>query len=201
VRSLRTRLLVLVGLAAVIRVAAYDVGPLQRADVRAMDATHLYYYGTAHRVAEALVSPFDPLPYALILLVVVGVAAWRGRLWDGLVASWLILAAAATTQILKPLLAAPRPQASGVLLPDNAWPSGHSTAAAALGIALVLLAPPGRRVAVAIVATAGALVVGIALVALGRHYPSDVLGGYCVAGAWGVAAWAAVTRRRALPAA
>jgi membrane-associated phospholipid phosphatase len=200
VRSLQSRLLVLIGLAALIRVAAYEVGPLQRADVRAMDATHLYYYGTAHRVAEALVTPFDPLPYALILLVVVGAAVWRGRLRDGLVAGWLMLAAAATTQILKPLVAASRPQASGVLLPDNAWPSGHSTAAAALGIALVLLAPPGRRVAVAVVATAGALVVGVALVALGRHYPSDVLGGYCIAGAWGAAAWA-VTRRRAVPAA
>src|SRR3978361_1634825 len=110
VRSLRIQLVVLIGLAAAIGVAPYDVGPLQRADVRLMDATHLDYAGRAHRAAEALLQFFDPLPYALILLVVGGPAAARPRLGGGLIGGWLMLGAAATTRLLKPLLAESRPE-------------------------------------------------------------------------------------------
>jgi membrane-associated phospholipid phosphatase len=184
VRSPRIQLVVLIGLTAAIRFAAYEVGPVQRADVRALDDLHLAWQSFAWRVASVLVDLFDPVPYALLFLAVVGGALWKRHTRDAVLAGCLMLVAPATTQVLKHLLAAPRPQALVAYLPDDAWPSGHTTAATALGLALVLLAPRSRRRAVATGVAIAVAVVGLALVALGHHYPSDVLGGYCVAAIW-----------------
>ena len=193
-RALRIQLLAVAALAAVVRFAAYEIGPVQRADVRLMEVSHLDW-GTAYRLAEAIVSPFDPLPYVLLVAAVVGTAAAAGRRAAAIAAALLMIGAAVTTQLLKVLLSEPRPQAVDTHLPPDAWPSGHTTAAAALAIAIVLVTPPGRRRPVAIAAAACVVAVGIALVALGRHYPSDILGGLCVAAAWGAIAWRAASRR------
>ena len=197
-RSLRLQLLACAALAALVRIAAYDIGPLKRADVRLFEAARLDW-GGAYRLAQAVISPFDPLPYALVVAAVVAAAVLGGRREQGIAAAVLMLGAAATTQVLKPLLAEQRPQAFDTWLPPNAWPSGHTTAAAALAFALVLITPPGRRLTVAVVAGGLTVVVGAALIALGSHYPSDVLGGLCVAAGWAAAAWH-VASRRARPA-
>lgn len=64
------------------------------------------------------------------------------------------------------------------------YPSGHETLAAALGTALVFAAwrLGGRRAALfaAVVAIPYAALVGTALVRLGWHYPTDVIGGVAV---------------------
>src|SRR4051794_5350711 len=104
-RALPIRLLVLIGLAAAVRVAAYH-GPLQRLDVRAIDALHLTYGSLPHRLATVLVQPFDPGWYALIFVAVVGAALWKGRIRDAVAAAGLMLGAAATTQVLKHVVAA-----------------------------------------------------------------------------------------------
>ena len=59
----------------------------------------------------------------------------------------------------------------------NSWPSGHSTAAMTLALCAILVAPPVLRTAAAILGGAFAVGVGYALLVLGWHYPSDVLGG------------------------
>jgi membrane-associated phospholipid phosphatase len=194
VRSLRIQLLACIALGAVIRIAAYDVGPVQRADLRLLEVGPLPP-GTLHRLADAIVSPVDPAPYVLLVAAVIGAALLARRRELAIAAAALMVGAAATTQVLKSLLAADRPQTYTAFLPPNAWPSGHTTAAAALALAIVLLSPPGRRRAVAIAAAVGVAVVGVALVALGRHFPSDVLGGLCVAGAWGAVAWRVASQR------
>ncbi|MGW2815701.1 phosphatase PAP2 family protein [Streptomyces sp. NPDC001415] len=72
---------------------------------------------------------------------------------------------------------------------DNlSYPSGHTAFATALALVLALLAT-GRlglgRTAGALLVLAAALVAGAAMgwaqVALGAHYPTDVLGGWCTA--------------------
>ncbi|GGW43920.1 membrane protein [Streptomyces lucensis JCM 4490] len=68
------------------------------------------------------------------------------------------------------------------------YPSGHTAFATALALVVALPAPgrpgPGRRAGTP-VALAAALVSGAAMgwaqVALGAHYPTDVLGGWCTA--------------------
>jgi membrane-associated phospholipid phosphatase len=198
-RSLPVQLGACVALGALIRVAAYDIGPVQRADVKLLE--HITRPADRiHHVSEVLVTPFDAGAYLVIVAIVLIAAVLGGRRREGLIAVGAMAGAAITTQVLKNLLAEPRPEAASLLLPPNAWPSGHATAAAALAIGVVLITPPARREPVAIIAAVCVAVIGVALLILGRHYPSDVAGGICVAGAWGVIAFH-LTSRRAQPAA
>ena len=66
----------------------------------------------------------------------------------------------------------------------TSWPSGHSTAAMTLALCAVLVAPPALRAATALLGGAFAVGVGYAVLVLGWHFPSDVLGGFLVAGLW-----------------
>ena len=53
-----------------------------------------------------------------------------------------------------------------------------------LALCAVLVAPPALRAATAVLGGAFAVGVGYAVLVLGWHYPSDVLGGFLVAGLW-----------------
>jgi membrane-associated phospholipid phosphatase len=107
----------------------------------------------------------------------------------------VLVGAPITTELLKrelkPRLNVPSPMERG-------FPSGHSTIALAIGLALVLVVPPALRVAAATAGVAYAVAVGSALVVSGSHFPSDVAGGFCVATAW--AAVAALVAGRPLEA-
>jgi membrane-associated phospholipid phosphatase len=197
VRSLPIQLAVCIGLAVLVRVAAFDIGPVQRADVSVL--AHLSYPPEwLWRICLVVTAPFYPVPYLVIAATVVA-AAWRkGRRFAGLLGFAAMAGANITTQLLKVVLAEHRPVPPRVRLPSDAWPSGHTTAAAALAVAILLITPPGHRRRVALVCAAGVLAVGVALVVRGAHYPSDVAGGLCVAGAWGAIAFA--VSRRARPA-
>jgi len=67
------------------------------------------------------------------------------------------------------------------------FPSGHATAAMSLAIAAILIAPPRHRRLAGALAAAYAAAIGVGLVAVDSHTPSDILGGYLLAAAWGVA--------------
>jgi hypothetical protein len=86
--------------------------------------------------------------------------------------------------LLKPLLAGPRDPVQGVVLGTASWPSGHATAAMSLALCSVIAAPPRRRPAVAAAMAAFAVAVSYSFLELAWHYPSDVLGGFLVAGTW-----------------
>jgi membrane-associated phospholipid phosphatase len=129
----------------------------------------------------------NPLPYALIGLSCIGVALWRRRPHRAVAVGVLLVATGATTQTLKHLMAQPR--VADWLGPwgqiENAsWPSGHSTAAMTLALCAVLVSPPAVRAVTALVGGAFAIGVGYATLALTWHYPSDVVGGFFVAGLW-----------------
>jgi undecaprenyl-diphosphatase len=82
-------------------------------------------------------------------------------------------------------LHSPRPAGGFVQVYSNSFPSGHaSNAAAAALVAVLLLWPvlrPTGRAALALLATAFALFVGLTRVALLAHWPTDVLGGWLLA--------------------
>ena len=138
----------------------------------------------------------DMLPYALGGLVCVVVALARGRGWRALAVAALFVATGVTTQVLKHLLAEPRLQdwLKWRQIDATSWPSGHSTAMMTLALCAVLVAPPVLRTAAVVLGGALAVGVGYALLVLGWHYPSDVLGGYLVAGLWTSLAVAALHR-------
>jgi membrane-associated phospholipid phosphatase len=129
----------------------------------------------------------DPVPYALLGSVCIAVALWRRRPSRAVAVAVLLLGTGATTQVLKHALGVPR--VSQWLGPwgqidDHSWPSGHSTAAMTLALCAVLVAPAAQRALVALFGGALAILVGYATLVLSWHYPSDVVGGYLVAGLW-----------------
>jgi membrane-associated phospholipid phosphatase len=129
----------------------------------------------------------DPVPYACIGLICIGVALRRQRPWRAGAVAFLLLATGATTQVLKHLLAEPRFAdwlGRWGQIEDASWPSGHSTAAMTLALCAVMVSPPAVRALTALVGGALAIGVGYATLALAWHYPSDVVGGFFVAGLW-----------------
>ncbi len=128
----------------------------------------------------------DPLPYAIIGLTLVGVAAHRRRPHVAVAILVLLVLNGVTTQALKQLLAQPR--ASDWLgegqIAAAAWPSGHATASMTLGLCAVLASSPAARPTVAAIGALFAISVSYSILALGWHFPSDVIGGFFVASMW-----------------
>lgn len=188
---------------ATIYLAAFHVDPLQSADAHVLAALTRIEDTPLDRLTELILDLMHPLVYALACA---GLLVWgwrrRGR-GSALVAAALLIGANLTAQLLKPALAEPRlHEVLERQIDAVSWPSGHATAAAALGLAVLLLAPRAAPVALAF-----ALAVGISVMVHGWHFPSDVLGGYAVAGTWAAAAVrlrrpaaTAAPRRRSRPA-
>ena len=120
---------------------------------------------------------------ALLGAAIMAVALLRGRPRLALGAGAAVLGANLTTQYLKAALDRPGPDGP---VPGS-FPSGHVTVAMSLALALVLVAPPALRVAAALVGGAYAVGVGVAVIALDWHRPSDVVGAYLVTVAWAAA--------------
>ena len=69
--------------------------------------------------------------------------------------------------------------------PDPSFPSDHATGAYAIAVAILLRHPKGGVLALTL-----ATLVAVARVALGTHYPSDVLGGAALGTLAALALWA-----------
>jgi membrane-associated phospholipid phosphatase len=129
----------------------------------------------------------DPVPYAILGCLCIGVGLVRRRYWRAGAVAVLLLGTGATTHLAKHALSTPR--VSQWLGPwgqvgNATFPSGHATAAMTLALCAVLVSPPAHRATVALFGGAFAIAVGYATLALTWHYPSDVVAGYLVAGLW-----------------
>jgi membrane-associated phospholipid phosphatase len=135
-------------------------------------------------VANFLLKLLEPLLLTIwgVALVLFAIARDRPRV--ALAVAVVLGFAPLTADRLKPLLAHPHARAGGIHLGPASWPSGHSTAALALALCAVLVAPPRLRPLVAVLGAAFAVAVGCALLILAWHMPSDVLGGYLLAALW-----------------
>ncbi|RKW71395.1 phosphatase PAP2 family protein [Galactobacter caseinivorans] len=81
----------------------------------------------------------------------------------------------------------------------NSFPSGHSTAAAAAVLALLLAAPRAARPWIAMLGSVLAGVAGAGTLVMGWHRPSDIVGAFLVVALCGVAAgWGVALRERSL---
>jgi len=136
----------------------------------------------------------DPAPYALIglSLAVLALARRRPRVALAIVA--LLFLTGATTESLKHVLAHPR---FSEWLGDGqiaaaSWPSGHATASMTLALCAVLAAPPRLRPPVAGIGALFAVGVSYAVLSLGWHFPTDVIGGFLVAAMWTLLALSAL---------
>jgi membrane-associated phospholipid phosphatase len=157
----------------------------------------LHSHRGVHRLASWVAHLCNPNPYVFLAAVPVLVAIVRRRPRAVLAIGAILLGANLTTQLLKPLLAQPR--ATFVIhdlvsINPASWPSGHATAAMALALCCVIAVPPRLRPAVSCLGAAFAVAVSYSFLTLAWHYPSDVFGGFLVAGTWTMLALGVVSR-------
>jgi membrane-associated phospholipid phosphatase len=171
---------------------AYSVGPVQRFELRV-----LFHFesdtGALHRLASILVNLGDLASLLILLAAVCAIGLRLGRRREVVAAVIVVAGANVTTQLLKLALEHARTKAieHGVELPwASSFPSGHTTAAASIAAALLLVVPAAYRLRALAVGTLLTAAVGLSTVILRWHYPSDVLGGLLVVGAWSFAALA-----------
>ncbi len=142
----------------------------------------------------------DPAPYALVGLSLALVALVRRRARVAVAILVLLVVTGLTTETLKHTLAHPR---FSEWLGDGqiaaaSWPSGHATASLTLALCAVLASPARLRPAVAGLGALFAVAVSYAILALGWHFPSDVIGGFLVASMWTLLAVAVLIKVEAI---
>jgi membrane-associated phospholipid phosphatase len=115
-------------------------------------------------------------------LVAAAVAQARPRVALAVVA--VLGVAPLTAETLKPIMATAHASVGGTHIGPASWPSGHATAATALVLSAALVAPARLRPLVAGIGAAFAAVIGVFLLILAWHMPSDVIGGYLLASLW-----------------
>jgi membrane-associated phospholipid phosphatase len=173
---------------------AFKVGAAEHLDARALSHLTAEPGTTAHKAATLFARLADPLPLLLMLVGICALAVRWGRRPEALAALAIVAGANLTTQFLKALFSHERFYAFlGEGQPwTNSFPSGHTTAAASIWVALLVVAPARLRPLAVLAGAALTGVVGLSVVVLEWHYPSDVLGGLFVAAGWGFAALAAL---------
>jgi PAP2 superfamily len=108
----------------------------------------------------------------------------------------VLTGASVTTQLLQSVATDPRTYviSGGVQVSQAPSPSGHATFAAALALSATFVAPRAVRPFVAGLGAAFAVAISLATLVLGTHFPSDVIAGWLVAGAWATGAHSAGRR-------
>jgi membrane-associated phospholipid phosphatase len=168
---------------------AYVSRPVQRVDLRLLVDLHREA-GGIHDLAAALVNLGDLASLLILLAAVCAIGLRLGRRREVVIAALVVAGANLTTQLLKVGLEHARHKAfeHGIELPwANSFPSGHTTAAASIGAALLLVVPAAYRGRALLAGGLLTAAVGLSTIVLSWHYPSDVLGGLLVVGAWSFA--------------
>lgn len=149
-------------------------------------AANRYIFDALRLTPESLLAPIaasiSTLTGASVLvpvaLLVVAGLLWRRHVHDAL---WLLLTITTgrlAIEAMKLVFQVPRPPESGRLAIVNSWsfPSSHSAGSMLTFLAFAMLVRTQQRAALTL-AICGACVVGWSRMALGVHWPSDVLAG------------------------
>jgi membrane-associated phospholipid phosphatase len=187
---------------ALLLVLAYGVmvrtGWGQRLDDGALTGrtTHESVVGATDR----LLNTISVTSLAVAAGVIVLIALVRRRPHLALVSLGVIVGANVTTELLKRALSRPDLAGGPDPLGGASFPSGHTTVAMSLAVAVVLISPARHRVVAGLLGFTYAALVGAGTVTAGWHRPSDVAAGYLVAVGWGaLGALAVLIWRGAVP--
>jgi membrane-associated phospholipid phosphatase len=192
----------LLGVFSVVTEDVLDSGELVRVD----DPVSRFLIGHRTAALTSVVRVVTQCGSALVvipLVLAVGLLArrrsgsWRPQAF----LAFVLLGATLTSTLVKVLVARPRPSTGALVKAlGYAFPSGHSTAAAAawLSAAIVLgtlLGSPVWRALVIGLAVVVVALVGISRIYLGVHAPTDVLSGWTLGTLWVIGALAAGRHR------
>jgi len=134
-------------------------------------------------VAQGVLDLIGPIQCTIYALVLALIALRRGRPLLAIGVPLLLGGSVLIAEELKPLLAVPHDFVTvGYQIKAASWPSGHSTAAMAMVMGAVLVAPRRRRPAVAALGGVFTVAVGFSMLMLAWHMPSDVIGGFLLSG-------------------
>ncbi len=143
----------------------------------------------------------DTLPRVVGSLLVMLVLWWWQRRAAALFLAALMLSGTALSTAIKVWIGRPRPHAVSHLdlVTSASFPSGHALVSTVFYLSVALLLAPGLRVQSARAALLGLAAVlavgtGVSRLALGVHWPSDVLGGWALGAAWLCLCFAAARR-------
>jgi len=180
--------------------AANDLAAGRELDATLADDLDGLFPSSSHELLQGASSLADLLPFAVAAAALVALAWLRAGRPLALCTALVLLAANLVTQLLQPALSGVRHvDLSGTQLSGaGSWPSGHGVAAMLLALGAIVVAGPRLRAVTALAGLGYALGVGVALVALRGHLPSDILAAYLVAAAFtaaGGAAYAVLCRR------
>lgn len=128
----------------------------------------------------------------LVTLAATGILVMRRRLRYAVLVVLAYVGAQALDSVLKVEFARPRPSFASPVVPQASgysFPSGHAAVSMAVYGALAYVAWTSvRRARARAACLAGALVlvgsIGFSRLYLGKHFPSDVIGGWCLALVW-----------------
>ncbi|MEV6597442.1 phosphatase PAP2 family protein [Actinoplanes sp. NPDC051346] len=179
-------------LVALVYYVCVRTAPGQSADTLAMRGADVHH----PRIEQILRRALDAT--SLVSLVAVSLAAAaigivRRRADLTIAAAVLVLGANVTTQLLKTRL--PRPDLDNFPAP-NSFPSGHTTAAASVAFALILVLPFAIRGTVALAGAAYVTTIAVATIWAEWHRPSDTAAALLIVLAWSALASALVRARR-----
>jgi undecaprenyl-diphosphatase len=178
----------LVAFAVVLAMVELKWGPVHRLDVRFDDSLHRTELADPDQAAwwRGVSTVLSPTVLRLAALAA-AVALWvRGR---RPVAGFVVVAmagAAVLETIGKAAVGRHRPvfEQAVATATGASFPSGHAlTSFVAFGL-LVVLTPRRLRLVAGAVAVIAVGLVGFSRLALGVHYPSDVVGGWLLGAAW-----------------
>ncbi len=152
----------------------------QRLDDTAV-AGRVFGSARVRRGTGRLLGAISVTSLAVAGLLLMTIALLRGRWRLAIGAGVLVFGSVVATEILKHiLLQRPHLVAEPTDWLHNTFPSGHTTIAASLGLALVLVTPRHRRALAAVAGFLYTLLLGVGVLAAGWHRPSDPMGSICL---------------------
>jgi membrane-associated phospholipid phosphatase len=148
----------------------------QRFDNAALTGSHLQHWRTRKNdISQLQRITADSFAVVLLVIAVAGILRRRPRLGVG--AALAAAVAVIGTDVLKNYVL-PRPDLTHnpLTITANTFPSGHTAAAIACALALVMVTPPRWRGVSAVVAGSYAWITAAQVQTAGWHRPSDAIG-------------------------
>jgi membrane-associated phospholipid phosphatase len=140
-------------------------------------------------VVSTILNGLSVVSVLLATGVVAFIAFARRRTALGVISIAFIAGANLTTQLLKVHIVRPYLGVDPARIDaGNSLPSGHTTVAASVAVALVFVLPARVRGFAAVVGAGYAALVGVATMSAGWHRPSDSVAALLVVGGWAAAA-------------